>query len=89
MDSIDLFCEIFYYEDEENYGLRESYQGGISPEFNKLLIKYYLDLGIDAFKAEIEYGNILNIHAIVRWRLQDKWYSTEEINRMMSLRLFL
>jgi len=82
---MDLFCEILYYEDDQNCSVRN---WGIShPDASILETKmweHYHNLGVDAFQA-----NAQNTFGTVQWRLQDQWYTTSQIERIMKIRVFL
>lgn len=51
---------------------------------NKQLWDYNKEMGVDAYLADDN-----NLEETVKWRLQDHWYSTSQIERIKKIRIFL
>lgn len=72
---------ILFYEGPQSYVV-SAYNENI--ELNKQLWQYHSDIGAEAYETD-DNDPIKN----VKWKLQEKWYSTSQIERIMKLRAFL
>jgi hypothetical protein len=72
---------IIFYEGPKSYVTHSSNE---VPELTKQLWQYHTDLGVIAYKADIE-----DPLGTVKWELQDHWYNTSQIERIMKIRVFL
>lgn len=84
MDSIDcmeISYFVVFYEGPKSYVTQACNE---VPELTKQLWKYHADLGVIGYRADKDHPM-----ETVLWELQDHWYTTSQIERIMKIRAFL
>lgn len=76
-----IFSWIMFYESSISYVTQSNNE---NVELTKQLWNYHTDLGVEAYEADTD-----DLRGTVKWHLQDKWYTTSEIERIKSLKAFL
>lgn len=71
---------LLYYIDEQNYAIQSSH---VSDCLDKQLLQYAKDIGVMGYSVSDKPSEP------IKWNLQDKWYTTQQIKRMLKLRAFL
>lgn len=74
-------CSFLFYDSPQSYTITSNNE---VEELTILLIKYRSDLGVVAYEADFD-----DLTCTVKWKLQDKWYSTSQIERLIKIRSFL
>ncbi len=78
-------CQIVFLDlndrDKEDYFVSSVNE---KPLLNNQLWEYNKDLGVDAYMADDQ-----DLEGTLKWKLQDHWYTTSQIERIYELRAFL
>lgn len=78
-------CELIFYDlndrEKKDYWFHSYNENAL---LNNQLWQYNKDLGVDAYMADDT-----DLEGTLKWRLQDRWYTTAQIERIYKIRAFL